>query len=92
MGEKVSAALRATGQMERPPGRPRGPASKVTPEVERDVRSWVQERADLTLAELQLRLFEQQNLEISMGRLWMALRKLGLRLDYQRTCHWMLSQ
>jgi transposase len=83
--KKVSATLRATGKMERPPGRPRGPVSKVTPEVEQDLRSWVAERADLTLAELQVRLYELRNLDISIGRLWKALRDLGLRLKKSRS-------
>lgn len=78
--KKVSAALRATGKMERARGGPRGPVSKVTPEIEQDLQRWVDERADVTLAELQLRLYEQRNLEVSIGRLWTALRKLGLRL------------
>ena len=36
--------------------------------------------ADLTLAELQLRLYEERNLEISLSRLWMVLGEMGLRL------------
>lgn len=83
--KKVSAAMRATGKMERPPGGRRGPASKVTGEVEEDLRNWVTERADLTLAELQLRLYERRQLEISIGRLWMALRDMGLRLKKSRS-------
>ncbi len=78
--KKVSAALRATGKMERPPGRRRGPASKVTPEVEQDLRSWIEQRADRTLAELQELLYERRRLEVSIGRLWAALRDLGLVL------------
>ncbi len=77
---KISATLSSTGKMERPPGGKRGPTSKVTAEVEQDVRNWVREQADLTLAELQLRLYEQRNLEISLTRLWQVLGKMGLRL------------
>lgn len=77
---KISATLRSTGKMERPPGAKRGPVSKVTAEVEQDLRNWIRERADLTLAELQLRLYEQRNLEISLARLWQVLGKMGLRL------------
>ena len=84
-GKKVSAALRVTGKMERPPGGPRGPTSKVTPEVEQNLRDWIRERADLTLAEIQVRLYEQRNLEVSMGRLWKALQDLGLRLKKSRS-------
>jgi len=83
--KKVSAALRFTGKMERQPGRRRGPVSKVTPAVEQDLRSWIGEQPDLTLAELQVRLYQQRELEISIGRLWMALRDLGLRLKKSRS-------
>jgi len=83
--KKVSAALRATGKMERTPGRRRGPASKITPEVEQDLRTWIEQRADLTLAELQLRLYERRQLEVSIGRLWTALRDLGLVLKKSRS-------
>jgi len=78
--KKVSAALRATGKMERTPGRPRGRRSKITAEIQQDLRGWIAQRPDLTLAELQLRLWEQRGLEVSIGRLWMALRELGLML------------
>src|SRR5262249_20854685 len=82
--KKVSAVWRATGKIERPPGWRRGPVSKVTAEIEQDLRSWVGKQADLTLAELQLRLYQQRNFEISIGRLWRALRHLGLRLKKSR--------
>lgn len=83
--KKISAALRSTGRMERVPGGPRGPASKVTAEIERDLRNWIGQRADLTLAELQLRLYEQRDLEISLSRLWAVLKNLGLRLKKSRS-------
>jgi transposase len=82
--KKISAALRATGKMERPPGGRRGPVSKITAAVEQDLRQWIGQRADLTLAELQLRLWEQRGLEVSIGRLWKALRDLGLVLKKSR--------
>jgi transposase len=77
---KISAALRSTGKMERPPGGPRGPSSKLTEAVRQELRSWIGKQADLTLAELQLRLYEQRDLEISLSRLWMVLGQMGLRL------------
>ena len=77
---KISAALRATGKMERPPGGPRGPLSKLTDAVRQDLRHWIAKQADLTLAELQVRLYEHRDLEISVSRLWMVLREMGLRL------------
>ena len=78
--KKISATLRSTGKMERPPGGPRGPSSKVTEAVREQVRSWIGKQADLTLAELQLRLYEERNLEISLSRLWTVLGEMGLRL------------
>jgi transposase len=54
--KKVSGALGSTGTMERTPGGKRGPASKVTAAVEADLRSWIRQQPDLTLAELQQQL------------------------------------
>ena len=76
---KISAALARTGKMERQPGAKRGRVSKVTPEIESFIKEVIQSRSDTTLAELQLKLFEQRQLEISIGRLWQVIDKLGLR-------------
>lgn len=78
--KKISAVFHTTGKMERPPGGRRGPTSKVTAEVEQDLRNWISRQPDLTLAELQERLRKQRRLAISVGRLWTALRQMGLRL------------
>src|SRR5271169_2762686 len=78
--KKISATLRSTGKMERPPGGRRGPASKMTAEVQEDLRNWIGKQSDLTLVELQERLWKQRKLEVSVGRLWTALRDMGLRL------------
>jgi transposase len=40
---------------------------------------------DLTLAELQQRLMSEKNIRFSIGRLWMLMRKLGLRLKKGRS-------
>jgi transposase len=77
---KISSQRHRTGKMERPPGRRRGPVSKVTAEIQQELQGWIAKQPDLTLAELQLRLYEQRNLEVSVSRLWMVLRSLGLRL------------
>jgi transposase len=78
--KKVSRALLHTGQMERPPGAKRGPVSKLTEEVRKSLRSWIAAQADLTLAELRLRLRQECELSVSVGRLWAVLRELDLRL------------
>jgi transposase len=82
---KISSQLHRTGKMERAAGRRRGPASKITAEIQQDLKDWIARQADLTLAELQLRLFEQRRLEISMSRLWTVLKGLGLRLKKSRS-------
>lgn len=77
---KVSASYTRTGQMERPASGRRGRKPKATPEVEAWIRAAVKSQADVTLAELQVGLYRQQQLEISIGALWNTLRRLNLRL------------
>lgn len=83
--KKISARLRRTGKMERELGRKRGPASKVTPEIEQDLKDWIGKQADLTLSELQARLMEQRSLKISLSRLWTVLKQLGMRFKKSRS-------
>jgi transposase len=78
--ERLMRTLRQTGQVERPAGGKRGPASKLTPELRERIRGWIQARSDFTLAELQLRLWEEQELEVSLSRLWTVLGEMGLYL------------
>ena len=78
--EKLMRTVRQTGQVERPVGRPRGPVSKLTPQLREHLRAWVQTQPDLTLAELQLRLWEEYELEVSLSRVWMVLGEMGLHL------------
>ena len=59
--------LRRSGKMERAAGRRRGPARKITAEIEQELKDWITKQADLTVAELQLRLFEQRQFEISLS-------------------------
>lgn len=81
----ISATLRHTGRMERPPAGPRGPRSKLTPEVQKQVRVWIAAQPDLTLMELQQRLKRELRLPVSIGRLWSLLREMGLRLKKSRS-------
>lgn len=76
----ISAALGRTGRMERPPAGPRGPRSKLTEEVRKQLRGWIAEQPDLTLMEMQRRLSRERRLAVSVGRLWAVLREMGLRL------------
>ena len=77
---RISMTLGRTGRMERPPAGPRGPRSKFTPEVRKQLRDWIAKQADLTLKELQARMHGELQLRISMGRLWILLHEMGLRL------------
>ncbi len=77
--KKIRKQQLRTGQMERPVYQP-GRRSRVTPEIEAQLRSWVQKQPDLTLQELQQRLQQGRCLHLSIGRLWWVLRQLKLRL------------
>lgn len=83
--EKLMRQLRQTGQIKRPPGARRGPASKLTPELREQLRGWIRKQPDLTLAELQLRLWDQHRIEVSLSRLWTVLQELGMRLKKSRS-------
>ena len=78
--ERLMRTHRETGKVERPPGGKRGPASKLTPKLREQIKGWIQARSDYTLAELQLRLWEEQELEVSLSRLWTVLKEIGLYL------------
>ena len=78
--EKISGQFLHTGSMERPTGRRRGPACKITPEIQEELKKWIRQQSDLTLAELQRRVYEKRQVEISITRLWGVLKSLGLRL------------
>jgi transposase len=77
--KKISARRTRTGQVERPPWR-RGPVSRVTGAVQDWMREQIRRQPDLTLMELQQQLRQTQGLGLSIGRLWLALRQMGLRL------------
>lgn len=83
--KKISAHKTRTGRVEREPGKPRGPASKITGEIQQQLREWIAAQADLTLAELQLRLYQTRRLEVSLSRLWTVLKNLGMRLKKSRS-------
>ena len=82
---KVSATYRRSGSWARPPSGPRGPRSKFTVEIRRQVGEWIAEQPDLTLHELQSRLHEELRLRASIGRLWSLLREMGLGMKKKRS-------
>jgi transposase len=77
--KKISAARTRTGQIDRPRWR-RGPVSRVTGEVQQWIRERIGRQPDVTLMELQQQLQEAKGLRLSIGRLWLALRQMGLPL------------
>ncbi len=81
---KISAQRRRTGQMERVEQR-HGPHRKVTGAVGKQLRSWIGEQPDLTLQELQQRLWKARRVSLSIGGLWGALRQLRLPLQKSRS-------
>ena len=83
--KKILAAYSLSGKMERPTGAKRGRKSKVTPEIDGFLQAVVATQADLTLAELKERLFQEKKLEISIGWLWSNVKRLGLR--FKKTLH-----
>jgi transposase len=82
--KSVSATWRRTGRMEKPPAGPRGPRSKLTPEIQGELCTWIELQPDLTLMELQQRLVARRGLYSSLSRLWEVLGAMGLRLKKSR--------
>ena len=82
--KKVSARRTRTGATDVPVWR-HGPESRVTAAVQQWMRERVGEQPDLTLRELQQRLEESKHLRLSIGRIWLALRQIGLPLKKNRS-------
>ena len=81
--KKISAQRKRSGQAERVPYRPgRKPHAGV--EAQSQVAAWIRAQPDLTLAELHVKLHNEAGVELSRGRVWYLLRKLGLRLKKSR--------
>ena len=77
--KKIRGQQLETGKKERPQQAQHGPASRLTPEAEQQLRAVVRQQPDITLAELQKQLATSQGIKISCSRLWVWLRRLGLR-------------
>lgn len=82
--KKISARRTRTGEIDLV-AYVRGPKSRVTEPIQQWLRSRVGEQPDLTLAELQQRLGSEQKVQLSVSRLWWALKDLGLRLKKSRS-------
>ena len=77
--KKISARRFRTGEVEAPVWR-HGPVSRVTPEVQEWIRKQIRAQPDTTLQELRVQPEEAKQVRMSMGRMWLALRQLGLPL------------
>jgi transposase len=71
--------------MEKPAAGPRGPRSRLTPEVREQLRGWITKQPDLTLMEMRRRLDSELQLPVSVGRLWTVIQEMGLRLKKSRS-------
>ena len=77
--KKIRRQQLQSGQMERPPQRTHGPASRATEPVKQYLRRQLQAQPDLTLAELGQRLEQGMHVQLSKSRLCDVLQRLGLR-------------
>ena len=84
--KKISARRTRTGEVEAPVWR-HGPVSRVTAEVQEWIRRQIRAQPDTTLQQLREQLEEAKQVLLSMGRMWLALRQLGLPLKKKRSTH-----
>ena len=81
---KISRQRRRTGRMERVEQR-HGPPSRMTAAVQASLRGLVRQQPDVTLVELQQRLWRSERVQVSFQHLWRVLQKMGLRLKKSRS-------
>jgi len=81
---KIRGQRRRSGKMERVPHHP-GRKPKFTAPIRERLRRWLGQQPDLTLAELQQALRQQEQLPVSSPALWKVLRVMGLRLKKSRS-------
>lgn len=82
--KKLSARRRKTGQIEIRAWR-HGPQSRVTVAIREWMERQMRRQPDLTLHELQQRLEREQRLQLSVGWIWILLRRWGLRHKKNRS-------
>jgi transposase len=84
--KKLSARRSKTGQVEIGAWR-HGPQSRVTAAIREWIEHQMRRQPDLTLQELQQRLEREQHLHLSVGWIWILLRRWGLRHKKNRSAH-----
>jgi len=82
--EKVFRQQRQTGQVDRVEQR-HGPLSRVDQAAQACLLRAIADRPDLTLAELQGILAEQQRVRLCVAQVWNVLKRLGVRLKKSRS-------
>jgi transposase len=83
--KKIRQHQLKTNQMERTPQSRYGRVSRVTPEVQKQMKGEVREQPDLTLQELQERMHKTQKVHLSRSLLGLWLERLGLRRKKNRS-------
>jgi len=83
--KKIRRQQLQSGRVERVPQSRHGPVSRVTPEVEEQLRQELQRQPDLTLQELAERLEQSRQLRLSRSRMWVVLGRMGLRRKKNRS-------
>jgi transposase len=81
---KISRQRLRSGQMERVQQR-HGPRSRMTAAVQASLHGLVRQQPDVTLVELQQRLWASERLRVSFQHLWRVLQNMGLRLKKSRS-------
>jgi transposase len=82
--KKVSAAYGRTGSMAPTTYQP-GRKPKIGATEQALLRRWLEEQPDLTLAELQIRISQQAQVQIHSSNLCRWLKRMGLRLQKSRS-------
>ena len=82
--KKLSARRSKTGQIEMRSWQ-HGPKSRVTAAIQAWMREQMGRQPDLTLQELQQRLEREHRLHLSVGWIWVLLRRWGLRHKKNRS-------
>jgi transposase len=83
--KKIRQHQLKTNQMERTPQSRYGRVSRVTPDVQKQMKGEVHEQPDITLQELKERMHKTQKVRLSRSLLWLWLERLGLRRKKNRS-------
>jgi transposase len=82
--KKIRRQQLQSGRVERPLQARHGPVSRVTPEIEEQLRRQLRRQPDLTLWELGKGLMQSHQVRLSRTRLWEVLQ--GISIVGRRLC------